>query len=123
MDIISPLSPREGFFGGRTGAACLYYTANLAEDEEIRYVDVASEYPFVNKYGEYPVGHPDIYFEPENQNLRSYFRLMKVDIVSPTGLYNPVLPFRRKIGNSYKRTFPLCRACVEVETQKEDMLK
>ena len=36
------------------------------EREEIRYIDVTSEYPNVNKYGTYPVGHPDIYLEAEN---------------------------------------------------------
>ena len=67
------------------------------EREEIRYIDVTSEYPYVNKYGTYPVGHPDIYLEPENQDPRSYFGLMTVDITPPADLYNPVLPYRHKI--------------------------
>ena len=36
------------------------------EREEISYIDVTSEYPYVNKYGTYPVGHPDIYLKAEN---------------------------------------------------------
>ena len=123
LDIVPPLNPREGFYGGRTGAACLYHKVNEEEREEIRYIDVTSEYPYVNKYGTYPVGHPDIYLEPENQDPRSYFGLMTVDITPPADLYNPVLPYRHKIGNSYKLTFPLCRKCVEIETQKEHMLE
>ena len=118
LDIVPPLNPREGFYGDRTGAACLYHKLN---EEEIRYVDVTSEYPYVNKYGTYPIGHPDIYLELENQDPRSYFGLMAVDITPPADLYNPVLPYRHKIGNSCKLTFPLCRKCVEIETQKEHM--
>ncbi|XP_067671798.1 uncharacterized protein [Haliotis asinina] len=40
-----PLDPREAFFGGRTNATKLYYEAK--EEEEIKYVDVCSLYPYI----------------------------------------------------------------------------
>ena len=79
---------------------------------------MTSEYPWVNKYGEYPVGHPTIYLEPENQDPNAYYGLMKIDILPPIHLFYPVLPYRQKIGPSSKLTFPLCRSCVEQESIK-----
>ena len=63
------------------------------EREEIRYIDVTSEYSYVNKHGTNPVGHPDIYLKPENEDPRSFFGLMTVEITPPADLYNPVLPY------------------------------
>ena len=48
LELVPPLNPRDAFFGGRTNAATLYYKAT--EGEQIRYVDVTSLYPWVNKY-------------------------------------------------------------------------
>lgn len=90
----------------------LYRQADDAQGEEIRYVDVTSEYPWVNKYGTYPVGHSTILFEPEDQDPAHYFDIIKVDILPPFGLYNPVLPHRHKV----KLTFPLCCTCVEEQS-------
>ena len=64
---VPPLEPRDAFFGGRTGAATLYSKAG--EDEEISYVDFTSLYPSINKYGTYPVGFPQIIYQPQNQNI------------------------------------------------------
>ena len=58
FDLVAPLEPREAFFGGRTGAVALHAVAG--EGEEIRYVDVTSLYPWVNKNCPYPIGHPQI---------------------------------------------------------------
>ena len=107
-----PLEPRDAFFGGRTGAATLYSKA--ADDEEISYVDFTSLYPSINKYGTYPVGFPEIVYQPENQDIRDYFGIAQVDILAPERLYHPVLPVR--VGG--KLTFPLCMACVENEMSK-----
>ena len=93
LDIVPPLKPREGSYGGRTGAACLCHKVNKEEREEIRYIDVTSEYSYVNKHGTNPVGHPDIYLKPENEDPRSFFGLMTVEITPPADLYNPVLPY------------------------------
>ena len=60
LHLVEPLELREAFFGGRTGAVSLYH--RVTGDEQIRYVDVTSEYPWVNKNGVYPVGHPVILY-------------------------------------------------------------
>ena len=53
FDLVAPLEPREAFFGGRTSAVALHAVAE--EGEEIRYVDVTSLYPWVNKNCPYPI--------------------------------------------------------------------
>ena len=53
MDLLPPLEPRDAFYGGRTEAFTLYH-----DKEQINYYDVTSLYPFVNKTGKMPVGHP-----------------------------------------------------------------
>jgi len=47
LEVVPPMVPRHAFFGGRTGAVALY--AKAKPNEEIRYVDVTSLYPWVNK--------------------------------------------------------------------------
>ena len=91
--------------------------AVAGEGEEIRYVDVTSLYPWVNKNCPYPIGHPRIITQPADQSLESYFGVATVDILPPAGLFHPVLPVR----SGHKLTFPLCRACVQSE-QAQPML-
>ena len=112
FDLVPPLEPREAFFGGRTGAVALHAVAG--EGEEIRYVDVTSLYPWVNKNCPYPIGHPQIITQPVNQSLGSYFGIATVDILHPAGLFHPVLPVR----NGQKLIFPLCSTCVQEEQAK-----
>ncbi|CAH3144229.1 unnamed protein product [Porites evermanni] len=112
FDLVAPLEPREAFFGGRTGAVALHAVAG--EGEEIRYVDVTSVYPWVNKNCPYPIGHPQIITQPVDQSLGSYFGIATVDIRPPAGLFHPVLPVR----SGQKLTFPLCRTCVQEEQAK-----
>ena len=107
-----PLQPRDAFFGGHTGAVALHHQAGPGE--KILYVDVTSLYPWVNKTARYPLGHPQIYYEPEDQDLNSYFGLALVTILPPRQLYHPVLPVR----HGGKLTFPLCMACVREEQPK-----
>ena len=107
-----PLQPRDAFFGGRTGAVALHHQAGPGE--KIFYVDVTSLYPWVNKTARYPLGHPEIKFEPQDQELDNYFGLALVTILPPRGLYHPVLPVR----HGGKLTFPLCMACVREEQPK-----
>ena len=108
-----PLNPRDAFFGGRTGAVALHHQAGPGE--KIYYIDVTSLYPWVNKTKEYPLGHPTILYEPENQDLASYFGLALVTILPPRRLFHPVLPVR----HGGKLTFPLCMACVRTEQPKD----
>ena len=112
FDLVPPLEPRKAFFGGRTGAVALHAVAG--ESEEIRYVDVTSLYPWVNKNCTYPIGHPQIITQSVNQSLGSYCGIVTVDIRPPAGLFHPVLPVRS--GN--KLTFPLCHTCVQEEQTK-----
>ena len=112
LELVPPLEPRDAFFGGRTGAVALHAVAG--EGEEIRYCDITSLYPWVNKNCCYPVGHPQIITQPADQSIHSYFGLALVDILPPTGLYHPVLPVR--CGG--KLTFPLCKSCVKEEQEK-----
>lgn len=58
MKIVSPLEPRDAFFGGRTEAFKLYEEAT--DDKHIKYYGVTSLYPWVNKTGKIPVGHSQI---------------------------------------------------------------
>ena len=112
LKLVEPLEPRQAFFGGRTGAVALHAIAQ--ENEQIRYIDFTSLYPWVNKNASYPIGHPSIFTNPRSQNIEDYFGLATIDIVPPAGLFHPVLPVRS--GN--KLTFPLCSTCVKIEQMK-----
>ena len=112
MSWVSPLNPREGFFGGRTGMAKCHYQA--CEGEEILYEDFTSLYPTINKYGTYPIGHPQIMVNPADQNIDSYFGIAKIDVLAPEKLLHPVLPV--KIAE--KLLFPLCVKCAEDQAER-----
>ena len=49
LQLSDPLCPRDAFFGGRTNATVLYY--EVKGDEMIKYADINSLYPHVNKTG------------------------------------------------------------------------
>ncbi len=110
LDVSDRLDPRDSFFGGRTNASQLYYKTQ--DREQIKYVDFTSLYPWVNKYCEYPVGHPEI-ITSKFKNLNEYFGIAKVKILPPRGLYHPVIPYR----SNGKLKFPLCRTCADAENQ------
>ena len=112
LKMVDPLQPRDAFFGGRTGAVALHKKADPGE--KIFYVDVTSLYPWVNKTCPYPLGHPEIIFNPSLEEFDDYFGLAKVSILPPYELFHPVLPVR--IGE--KLTFPLCGECVKAEQKK-----
>lgn len=109
--IQEPLNPRHALFGGRTNALRLHY--RVQNDEKINYVDFTSLYPYVQKYCEFPVGHPTIIHENFN-DISNYFGIIKCKIIPPRGLYIPVLP--AKIRN--KLVFTLCRTCAENESRQ-----
>ena len=58
---LDPLRPRDALFGGRTNSTKLYQEIDESSSEEIKYIDVRSLYPYVCKYGLFPLGHPTIY--------------------------------------------------------------
>ena len=103
-EIKSPLSPRDAFFGGRTNAFKLYYKTEI--NEKIKYFDFTSLYPYVQKYCEFPVGHPEILTE-NFANQTEYFGFIKCKILPPQNLLIPVLP--AKING--KLLFTLCSKC------------
>ncbi|CAH3163213.1 unnamed protein product, partial [Porites lobata] len=117
FSLVEPLQPRHAFFGGRTGAVALHAVAS--EGEEIRYVDVTSLYPWVNKNARYAIGHPTILTQPRDHDIANYFGIALVDILAPANLFHPVLPVRS--GN--KLTFPLCTACVKREQANPMLLR
>ena len=61
-----------------------------------------------NKYGEYPLNHPEIITE-NFQPISEYFGLVKCSMLPPRALYHPVLPYRTQ----GKLMFPLCRTCAD----------
>ena len=67
FDLVPPLERRKAFFGGRTGAVALHDVTG--EGEEIRYVDVTSLYPWVNKNCPYPISHPQIITHPAGRPI------------------------------------------------------
>lgn len=95
MTWVSYLDPRDAFYEGLTGMAKCYHTAE--EGEQISYQDFTSLYPTINKYGTYPLGHPQIIVNPESQNIQDYFGIAKVDVLAPEKLLHPVLPVKLKL--------------------------
>ncbi|VEN56957.1 unnamed protein product [Callosobruchus maculatus] len=102
-----PLDPRDSFYGGRTGNCCEYY--KIKGNEKIKYVDVCSLYPWVCKYGKFPVGHPKVFVGKECPALTNTSGLVKCKVLPPTDLLHPVLPL--KMNN--RLMFLLCRQCGE----------
>ena len=100
---------KEAFFGGRTDNMRFFHHAS--EEESIQYKDVTSEYPFVLKFKDYPIGHPTVISNDFDMTLSSYFGFIKCTIVPPRGLHIPVLP--KRVGG--KLVFPLCSTCAALE--------
>ncbi|KAG5872176.1 hypothetical protein JTB14_010737 [Gonioctena quinquepunctata] len=109
-----PLNPRDAFYGGRTDATRLYYKCK--KGEKIKYVDVCSLYPFVNKYGKYPVGHPEVFVGDEcnNLDLTKTDGVIKCKVLPSQNQYHAVLPVKM----NDKLMFPLCRSCCEKMTEE-----
>ncbi|OOY33750.1 hypothetical protein BOV88_13605 [Solemya velum gill symbiont] len=111
LNFVTPLEPREAFFGGRTEAFTLFKEAS--DDDVIDYYDVTSLYPWVNKTGKVPLGHPHIVTE-NFEDIQNYEGLVKCRVLPPKGLYIPVLPYR----SNGKLKFPLCRICADMKSQE-----
>jgi len=111
----APLNPRDAFMGGRTGVCKLYY--KVAPNEKILYYDVTSLYPYINKYGRYPIGIPKILIgkELENRSVHDIDGLLKVDILPPRQLYHPVLGVKMH----QKLMFILCFKCASEKSSDQ----
>ena len=108
----SPINIRDALYGGRTEASKAYY--RVKEGEKIQYVDVISLYPYICKYGKFPIGHPKVYVgadcPPDCLNREG---IIKCKVLPPRKLYHPVLPYKR---NS-KLMFSLCSTCADTMNQ------
>ena len=81
-------------------------------EKKIKNVNFTSLYPYVNKYGRYPIGHPTIITEKFG-DVDEYEGLIKCKVLPPRGLYHPVLPYKA----SGRLMFPLCAKCAEILQQ------
>ena len=90
---------RKSLQGGRTNAIGFY---NIISDEErkqgkfMRYIDVVSLYPSVQRNSIYPVGHPVIDNDPDlNETIKHILDkkvgFVECDIIPPKNLYHPLL--------------------------------
>jgi hypothetical protein len=111
---ISPLNPRDAFFGGRTSTIVKYH--KVEQGEKIRYYDVCSLYPYVNKNFKVPLGHPRILLgeEARSINIASFEGILKARVLPPSNLYHPVLPFKMH----QKLMFFLCYTCALEKTNE-----
>ena len=116
VKIITPLNPRDAFFGGRTNVTKLKY--EFKDNEKGCYVNFVSLYPTVQYFKTYPVGHPTNILNPISYDSK-WFGFIKCKIDPPRNLYHPVLPVRMMCGKSEKLLFPLCRTCAEQQQQTQ----
>lgn len=111
------LKIRDSLFGGRTNN--IQFVRICAEDEEVKYLDVNSLYPFVLKYKPFPTGHPiKMSYGCDQSDMREIelgiaMGFISAKILPPKNLYLPVLP--AKING--KLMFVLCKKCAEVGNQ------
>ena len=92
----------------RRSYECLYHKVDETRGGKIGYFDFMSLYPWVNKNGKYPLGHPEIISQPGHTDLSRYFSLVKCTVLPPNGLFHPVLLYH----HTGKLTFPLCASCM-----------
>lgn len=105
-----PLEIRDSFFGGRTEMFRKYAKSN--GQKIIKFADVCSLYPFICKYGVFPVGHPAISYGsrnmPKPEEFKNIVGFASILILPPKNLRLPLLG--AKINN--KLMFGLCNECM-----------
>ena len=79
QEVLYTVEPRDAFFGGRTNAICLKRA--VGPGEKIRYIDVCSLYPYINKVACYPRGHPRTIRNCKVEDLESYFGLVYCQVL------------------------------------------
>ena len=107
MKISPNLNPRQALFGGRCCPVKLYH--KIQDDEKINYYDFCSLYPYCLKRYPYPLGHPIILNEFENNDISNYQGLIYCTVSPPFDLLFPILP---SLIND-KLVFTLCRTCAD----------
>ena len=113
LDLQEPLVPRDCLYGGRVEPFELYREINEQLDELLRYLDINSLYPYVQRENDFPEGHPQILLAPDPCDFPQWFGLIKAKIAPPEKLWLPVLPLR----SNGKLLFSLCYTC-SVESAK-----
>lgn len=91
LELVEPLEPTDAFYGGHTEAFKLYEESS--HEKKLRYFDVTSLYPFINKSGKIPLGHPEVITD-DFSSIDKYEDLIKCKILPQRGLYIPVLPIK-----------------------------
>ena len=114
-ELPKPLNPRDALFGGRTEVFAMDFDRERQPGHVLDVDDVISLYPSRNKYGDYPIGHPKVFFGNSQRfdfSLDAYQGIMSCSILPPRGLYLPVLPCRIDVAkNVHKLMFVLCAKC------------
>ena len=118
---MQPLDPRDSFFGGRIRNHVK--VVDFAPDEQSRYYDFYSLYPFINKRGVYCIGHPEIFVAQHEceqlvgrkKDISKVQELIMCDVFPPQNLYFGILPLKMH----GKLLFSSCRKCCE-EKFKDD---
>ncbi len=67
----------------------ILFSRKKTDTECIKYYDVTSLYPFINKTGKVPLGHPEIITE-NFSNIDAYEGIIKCKVIPPKGLFIPV---------------------------------
>jgi len=110
----APINIRDALHGGRTEASKTYY--RVKDGEEIRYLDVVSLYPYICKYGNFPVGHPKVNVGADcPPDCLDREGVIKCKVLPPRELYHAVLPYK---SNS-KLIFPLFSDCGDTMNQDD----
>jgi hypothetical protein len=110
----APIGIRDALYGGRTEATKTHY--RVKEGEQIHYVDVISPYPYICKYGKFPVDHPKVYVGADcPSDCLAREGIIKCKVLPPRELYHQVLPYK---SNS-KLMFPLGSACADTMNQAD----
>ena len=81
-------------------------------NEKIHYYDFTSLYPYVCKYGKYPIGHPKRIINPDSNDITNIEGLIFCVVVPPKKLYYPILPARI----NKKLIFTLCFSCAKEQS-------
>ncbi|KAK0415321.1 hypothetical protein QR680_011888 [Steinernema hermaphroditum] len=85
---VGRLLPRHLFFGGRTGCSKIFHECSM--DEVIRYLDVTSLYPYINRTTPYPLGVPKILRGKDlQQSWRSQHEMVQEEADFPYRGYVP----------------------------------
>lgn len=99
---------RDSLYGGRVENFQIEY--RCLENEEIKYVDFTSLYPYVLKNRRYPVGHP-VLITQDFGAIENYFGFVSCSVLPPVNLKIPVLPSRY----NNLLLFGLCDKCCQLQ--------